>query len=168
VGSRPLPEAEYADVYDRYGLLGDRTVLAHGVYLNEEELELLARRGTRIAHCPNSNLFLGAAFFVCNHTLQAGVTWASARTIGAGTNAVDVTTMADAYKVQQVQGVSLTPFHLWYLASLGGARALSLDGSAAASRPANRLTFSHSISNRRRWWPCAASGPRRLRISWPA
>ena len=37
------------------------------------------------------------------------------------------TAMADAYKVQQVQGVSLSPFELWYLATLGGARALSLD-----------------------------------------
>jgi len=36
------------------------------------------------------------------------------------------TAMADAYKVQQVQGVSLTPIELWYLATLGGARVLSL------------------------------------------
>jgi guanine deaminase len=127
-----FPEAEYADVYERYGLLGERTVLAHGVYLSEEELDLLARRGTRIAHCPNSNLFLGSGLFRLHHTLRAGVTVGLGTDIGAGTTPSMFTTMADAYKVQQVQGVSLTPFHLWYLATLGGAHALSLDGECGS------------------------------------
>lgn len=121
-----FPEAEYADVYDRYGLLGDRTVLAHGVHLSEEELELLARRGTRVAHCPNSNLFLGSGLFRLHHTLRTGVVVGLGTDIGAGTTPSMFTTMADAYKVQQVQGVSLSPFQLWYLATLGGAHALSL------------------------------------------
>jgi guanine deaminase len=54
------------------------------------------------------------------------------------------TAMADAYKVQQVQGVSLSPFHLWYLATLGGARTLSLDdecGSIEAGKSADFLVL---------------------------
>src|SRR5213076_2170753 len=115
----------YADVYDRYGLLGEQTVLAHGVYLTEEELDLLSRRGARISHCPNSNVFLGSD-------------------IGAGTTPSLFTAMADAYKVQQVQGVSLSPFQLWYLATLGGARALSLDhetGSLETGKAADFLVL---------------------------
>ncbi|MDP9361406.1 MAG: guanine deaminase [Acidobacteriota bacterium] len=136
-----FPEAEYADVYDRYGLLGDRTVLAHGIYLSEEELELLARRGARIAHCPNSNLFLGSGLFRLHHTLRAGVAVGLGTDIGAGTTPSMFSTMADAYKVQQVQGVSLSPFQLWYLATLGGAHALSLGEECGSLEPGKSADF---------------------------
>jgi guanine deaminase len=137
-----FPEAEYADVYDRYGLLDELTVLAHGVYLTEEELDLLSRRKARIAHCPNSNLFLGSGLFRLHRVLNAGVVVGLGTDIGAGTTPSMFTAMADAYKVQQVQGVSLTPVELWYLATLGGARALSLDqetGSLEAGKSADFL-----------------------------
>ncbi len=137
-------DAEYADVYDRYGLLGAKTVLAHGVHLTEEELDLLSRRGARIAHCPNSNLFLGSGLFRLHHVLEAGVIVGLGSDIGAGTTPSLFNAMADAYKVQQVQNVSLSPFHLWYLATLGGARALSLDtetGSLAEGKSADFLAI---------------------------
>jgi len=139
-----FPEAEYADVYDNYGLLDERTVLAHGVHLTEEELDLLGRRGARISHCPNSNLFLGSGLFGLHHVLEAGVIVGLGTDIGAGTTPSMFTAMADAYKVQQVQGVSLSPFELWYLATLGGARALSLDdesGSLEAGKSADFLVL---------------------------
>jgi len=139
-----FPEAEYADVYDRVGLLDEKTVLAHGVWLTEEELDLLARRGTRIAHCPNSNLFLGSGLFRLHRVLNAGVIVGLGSDIGAGTTPSMFNAMADAYKVQQVQSVSLSPFHLWYLATLGGARALRLDaetGSLEAGKSADFLVI---------------------------
>ncbi|HEY6843729.1 MAG TPA: guanine deaminase [Thermoanaerobaculia bacterium] len=139
-----FPEAEYADVYDNYGLLGDRTVLAHGVHLTEEELDLLSRRGARISHCPNSNLFLGSGLFRLHRVLDAGAIVGLGTDIGAGTTPSMFTAMADAYKVQQVQNVSLSPFELWYLATLGGARALSLDdetGSLEAGKSADFLVL---------------------------
>src|SRR5205814_8527513 len=139
-----FPEAEYADVYDAYGLLGERTVLAHGVHLSEEELDLLNRRGARISHCPNSNLFLGSGLFKLHHVLDAGVVVGLGSDIGAGTTPSMLNAMADAYKVQSVQHVSLSPFQLWYLATLGGARALSLDtetGSLEAGKSADFLVL---------------------------
>ena len=139
-----FPDAEYADVYDRYGLLDDRAILAHGVYLTAEELDLLARRKTRIAHCPNSNLFLGSGLFPLHHVLESGVIVGLGTDIGAGTTPSMFTAMSDAYKVQQVQGVSLSPVELWYLGTLGGARALSLDhetGSLQAGKSADFLVL---------------------------
>ena len=136
-----FPEAEYADVYDRYGLLDDRAVLAHGVYLTAEELDLLSRRGARISHCPNSNLFLGSGLFPLYRILNAGVIVGLGSDIGAGTTPSMFNAMADAYKVQQVQSVSLSPFHLWYLATLGGARALRLDDETGSLEPGKSADF---------------------------
>ncbi|HEX2061819.1 MAG TPA: guanine deaminase [Thermoanaerobaculia bacterium] len=134
-------DAEYADVYDHYGLLGERTVLAHGVWLTPEELDLISRRGARIAHCPNSNLFLGSGLFPLHRVLEAGVVVGLGSDIGAGTTPSFFNAMADAYKVQQVQGVSLSPFHLWYLATLGGARALTLDAETGSLETGKSADF---------------------------
>jgi guanine deaminase len=136
-----FPEAEYADVYDRYGLLDEKAVLAHGVWLTAEELDLLARRGARISHCPNSNLFLGSGLFPLPRVLEAGVIVGLGTDIGAGTTPSLFNAMADAYKVQQVQGRSLSPFHLWYLATLGGAKALSLHEETGSLEPGKSADF---------------------------
>ncbi|UKZ85410.1 uncharacterized protein TrAFT101_001273 [Trichoderma asperellum] len=54
-----FPEADsYAGVYDKYGLLTPKTVLAHAVHISEEEAELIAHRGSKVSHCPCSNTSL--------------------------------------------------------------------------------------------------------------
>jgi len=136
-----FPEAEYADVYDHYGLLDQRSVLAHGVWLTDEELDLLATRGARISHCPNSNLFLGSGLFRLHHVLGSNVVVGLGSDIGAGTTPSIFTAMSDAYKVQQVQNISLSPFELWYLATLGGAKALSLDDETGSLEPGKSADF---------------------------
>lgn len=131
----------YAEVYDRYELLSDRTVLAHGVHLTDGELELIRARGARIAHCPNSNLFLGSGLFPLQRVLKHGVLVGLGTDIGAGTTPSMFNAMADAYKIQQVCGVSLTPFHLWYLATLAGARVLSLQEMTGSLEPGKDADF---------------------------
>ncbi|HUO83904.1 MAG TPA: guanine deaminase [Thermoanaerobaculia bacterium] len=132
---------DYVDVYDRFGLLSERTILAHGVHLADRELEVLRERGARIAHCPNSNLFLGSGLFPLRRVIDAGVPVGLGSDIGAGTTPSLFNAMADAYKVQQVRGLSLSPFHLWFLATLGGARALSLDGVTGSLEPGKDADF---------------------------
>jgi guanine deaminase len=137
-----FPEAaSYAEVYDRYGLLSERTVLAHGVHLTDAELELIAGRGARIAHCPNSNLFLGSGLFPLQRVRAHGVPVGLGTDIGAGTTPSMFNAMADAYKVQQVCGISLTPFQLWYMATLAGARVLSLDDLTGSLQPGKDADF---------------------------
>lgn len=50
----------YAAIYDRFGLLRNNTILGHGVWLTEKEMDLIAERGAGVAHCPTSNFYLSS------------------------------------------------------------------------------------------------------------
>jgi len=52
-------EGSDADIFDRYGLLTDKCVMAHGVHINQDDAHLLRMRGAAVAHCPLSNVFFG-------------------------------------------------------------------------------------------------------------
>jgi guanine deaminase len=72
--ARLFPEArDYVDVYDRAGALGPRSVLAHAIHLSDREQARLAEAGTPIAHCPTSNLFLGAGVMPLAERLASGL-----------------------------------------------------------------------------------------------
>ncbi len=58
---------------DEMGLLGPKTVLAHGIYLNEDEIQKLAETGTSIAHCPVTNSKLAMGVAKVPHMLHTGV-----------------------------------------------------------------------------------------------
>ena len=71
---RLFPDAiDYVDVYDRAGGLGERTILAHAIHLSDRELGRLIETGTRVSHCPASNLFIGAGVMPLARYLEAGL-----------------------------------------------------------------------------------------------
>ena len=71
---RLFPEAlDYTDVYERAGGLGPRSILAHAVHLSPREIGRLAETGSRIAHCPSSNLFLASGAMPLSRYLEAGL-----------------------------------------------------------------------------------------------
>ncbi len=74
----------YVDSYDRYGLLGPASVLAHDVHPTDAELGVLAARGTAVAHCPTSNAALGSGLFPLRRHREAGVRVALGSDVGAG------------------------------------------------------------------------------------
>ncbi len=120
-----FPErSSYLDVYRHYGLLGDHSVLAHGIHINNEDRRCLAETGTRIAFCPTSNTFLGSGLFNLAGARNAGVTVGLATDVGGGTSLSMLATMAEAYKVCQLQGQNLSPFQAFYMATLGNADVL--------------------------------------------
>ncbi|ESQ16255.1 MAG TPA: guanine deaminase [Chromatiaceae bacterium] len=115
------------DVYERFGLLRERAIFAHCLYLQADDRRRLAECDAAIAFCPTSNLFLGSGLFDLAAADAAGVRVGLATDIGAGTSFGLLQTLGDAYKVLQLQGQSLSSLRAFYLATLGGARALSLD-----------------------------------------
>ncbi|WP_022962136.1 guanine deaminase [Halopseudomonas pelagia] len=115
---------DYLDVYDHFGLLGDHSVLAHGIHISDENRQRLAQTGTRIAFCPTSNTFLGSGLFDLRSAVDAGVQVGLASDVGGGTSLSMLVTMAEAYKVCQLRGQSLNPLKAFYMATLGNAEVL--------------------------------------------
>lgn len=69
-----FPECtSYAGVYDSFGLLRSNTILAHAVHLEEEEIELIAKRKTGISHCPTSNFNLSSGVARIGEYLDRGI-----------------------------------------------------------------------------------------------
>lgn len=69
-----FPEASsYADVYDRHGLLGPRTILAHAVHLEEDEIALVKERDAGVSHCPTSNFNLRSGICPVGKLIDHGI-----------------------------------------------------------------------------------------------
>ncbi len=117
---------DYLDVYDRFGLLTDRSVFAHCVHLEGEEFQRMAERGAAISYCPTSNLFLGSGLFNLKEAEKYGVDVGLGTDVGAGTSFSLLQTMNEAYKVCHLRGHKLDAFKSFYLATLGGAKALNM------------------------------------------
>jgi len=131
-----FPEARsYLDVYARAGLLHARSVLAHGIWLDDTDRAVLREAGAQIAHSPSSNLFLGSGLVGWRAAEAAGVAVTLASDVGGGTSLSMLRTMADAYKVQAMAGERLTAWKALHAATRGAARALSLDHEIGTLEP---------------------------------
>lgn len=137
-----FPDArDYLDVYDRFGLVGDRSVFAHCVHIDDRALGRMAAAGSGIAFCPTSNLFLGSGLFdlglVEAHWVKTGL----ATDVGAGTTVSMLATQGEAYKVCQMRGRPLDPFRALHLATAGAARTLNIRDQVGALLPGQEADF---------------------------
>ncbi len=125
-----FPESEgYLDVYDRAGLVGERSVFAHGVQLTDREFARLSAAKSAISFCPTSNLFLGSGLFKIEKakSRETPVKMGLGTDVGAGTSFSILRTASAAYQVAQLRSQKLSAFQSLFLATLGGARALCLE-----------------------------------------
>ena len=123
------PEAlDYTDVYDRYGLLGSRTLLGHCIHLSEREADVMSERGSVAVFCPTSNLFLGSGLFDWQRygARDNKLRIAAATDVGGGTNYSMLRTMDEGYKVIALQGRKINPLASFWQITRGNAEALSL------------------------------------------
>lgn len=122
-----FPEARsYLDVYTQAGLMHSRSVLAHAVWLDDNDRAVMRDTGALIAHSPSSNLFLGSGLFDWRAALQANVAVSMASDVGGGTSLSMQRNLADAYKIQALNGQRLTAWKALHAATLGSAEALGL------------------------------------------
>jgi guanine deaminase len=123
---------DYVGIYERYHLLGPTTLLGHCIHLTPREAEVIAATGSVAVWCPTSNLFIGSGLFDRDRLREKGARLAIATDIGGGTSYSLLRTLDEGYKVLQLRGQRLNPLASFYMATLGNARALGLEGRIGA------------------------------------
>ena len=111
----------YLDVYDHYGLLGERAIYAHCIYLDKQDHQRMADSKTAMSFCPTSNLFLGSGLFDINAAQALDIPVGIATDVGGGTSFSMLQTLNEAYKVLQMNGQTLSAFQAFYQSTLGSA-----------------------------------------------
>ncbi|RLC54125.1 MAG: 8-oxoguanine deaminase [Chloroflexota bacterium] len=139
-GRRPV---EYAE---DLGWVGDDVWYAHGVHLNEAEIELLARTGTGVCHCPSSNMRLASGIAPVRAYLDAGVRVGLGVDGSASNDSSHL--LAEARQALLLQRVSGDPAGLsaeeaLWLATVGGAQVLGRDdiGELSPGKAADFIGF---------------------------
>ena len=113
------------------GLTGEKLVLAHCIWLDDEEMKILADTGTKVVHCPNSNLKLASGIARIPELLSMGV----AVSIGADgapcNNNLDVfqemRSAALIHKARLLNPTTMPAGTVFEMATLGGARAMGME-----------------------------------------
>lgn len=143
-------DESYTDVYDSVNLLTEKTIMAHSIHIDIEEIKLLKKRGTTVAHCPVSNINLSSGICDVRRLMEHGVKVGLGTDVSGGNkvaildalrSALDVSHMLEFAKKQDIKGtgrindetgenskyVPLNYKEALYLATLGGAQALALE-----------------------------------------
>lgn len=124
-GKRPIER------FHELGILGEHTSIAHCVWLNEDEIKLLADTGTSVSHCPTSNAKLAGGIAPILEMKQAGIT------VGLGTDGNISNNSLDMFeemkfasllqKVKRYDAAALSAPEVLRMATIDGARLLGLD-----------------------------------------
>jgi guanine deaminase len=118
----------YLNVYADFGLMRERAIYAHCIYLDEQDRQLLVDTQTAAAVCPTSNLFLGSGAFDFDKAKIHNHLFGLASDVGGGTSFSPFKTMLAAFYIAQSRHHSLTPSALWHSHTVGAAQALGLEG----------------------------------------
>jgi guanine deaminase len=139
---------DYTHVHEKHGLLGPKFTAGHGVWLSDDEFRRFSKAGAAVAFCPLSNLFLGSGLFRIGRATdpEHPVRIALGCDVGGGNAFSLIRVLEEAYKVgmcnntmldgsvdpreqngAEAERSKLNPYRGFYLATLGGARALYID-----------------------------------------
>jgi 5-methylthioadenosine/S-adenosylhomocysteine deaminase len=127
------------------GIAGPHVLLAHCVWLNDDEIALLAQTQTRVAHCPSSNLKLGSGIARVPEMIAGGVLVSLGADGAPCNNRLDMfTEMRTAALIQKARlgPQTLPALDVLRMATIEGARALGLDrqiGSIEAGKLADLI-----------------------------
>lgn len=128
-------QIDEVELFHEMNVLGPRTILAHGAFVDPHQRREIAQSGTSLVNCPTANLFRESGlidYFVRN---ASGIRMALGSSIGGGFDpfmprvAVEGLQTAKALRVHSLPrrgSQSITPAEAWWLLTTGAAAALSL------------------------------------------
>jgi len=130
---------DYVGLFEDAGILGPRAILAHAIYLSDDEFKRIAKSGAKIAHCPTSNFFLKSGRMPAVKAEKAGCVYGLGTDVGAGTSMSIFNEMRHA-DYAQPEG-SVPPEKAFWLATMGGAGTLSMEGDIGSLDPGKYADF---------------------------
>ncbi|MBK8190887.1 MAG: guanine deaminase [Vampirovibrionales bacterium] len=138
--------ASYTDVYHQAGLLGDHTLLAHAIHLNEAEFDAIQAAHARVIHCPSANLFLKSGRFRWGEARGRDIRVGLGSDVGAGPSLNMLGVMRDALTIQSDPHGGAAPDaptveELFYAATLGAADALGSSDRLGSLKPGKEADF---------------------------
>lgn len=133
---------------DRLGLIDAATLLVHAVWVDEDDMAIVADRGAAVAHCPESNMKLGAGIAPLTGLLAAGIAVGLGTDGCASNNTLDLFQTMDItaklHKVRDMQPTAADAATVLTLATRGGARAIGMEndiGSLEAGKKADLIVI---------------------------
>lgn len=128
---------DYTGIYEKYELLGSKSLFGHCIHLSEREADVMSDSGSVAVFCPTSNLFLGSGLYRYFEMAEREkpVRTGIATDIGGGTNYSLLRTLDEGYKVIALQGKKINPMLSFWQATRGNAEAISLDDEIGSVEP---------------------------------
>lgn len=139
----------YTDIYDKAGLLGSRSIMAHCLYLSDSEIKAIKRTDTKIAHCPTSNRFLKSGIMPFRKYSRLGIEIGLGTDVAGGYSLSMFNEMKEALENSKYadlffDGEAAPPMTLpeaFYLATLGGAKTLGMQNEIGSLEKGKRGDF---------------------------
>ena len=122
----------YTDVYDKCGLMTERTVMGHGVYLSDDELKTFRERGSSISHCASSNFNIMSGVLNVRRVLDNNVKVALGTDVSGGYSFSMFDSIRQAITASKVIAINdrkhapLLVKEAFHLGTLAGAHVLGL------------------------------------------
>ena len=127
VGEMFPQEPSYGHCYDRFGMMDEKTIMAHCVYSCPEEVQLTKQRGVFVAHCPASNTNIASGIAPIRRYLDGGLRVGLGSDVAGGQTESIFRAMTDAIQVSKLYwrlvDNSCKPLcfaESFYLATMGG------------------------------------------------
>jgi len=124
---------------DSLGVLDDRTLCIHSVWVDEEDREILSENSVAVVHCPHSNMKLGSGISPLPHILDAGICAALGTDGAASNNSLDMIaemgTAARLHKADRLDPTVASARQVLTMATMGGAEAIGMAGDIGSIEP---------------------------------